>query len=376
MKAFVAIDSFKGCLSSREACVAARLGLLDAGVAGEDITCLPLSDGGEGFCDTVARYAGGEAVTVRCQGPEGLVVDARYLLAEGTAYIESASVCGYGQVTEGRRDPRLNSSYGLGLLISHAARSGVERIVVGLGGTCTCDGGAGMLQALGAKFFEGNTLLDDGMPLLYHRISSVDLSSVQSLPCRLEAWADTSAPFFGEDGAVRVFGAQKGISLADIPVADDWMRRLFSFYSASADVSLSGTGAAGGIGGALAAVLGAEIKSGAGMMVLLSGLEDSLRSCGDDKVLVLTGEGRYDSQTATGKLPHMVAETARKACPEAVRICLAGQVNAAANGIFNHVLQVTPLDMEMKKAMDPVTASHNIRNSLLSLITSLLQEGA
>lgn len=376
MKAFVAIDSFKGCLSSKDACGAARLGLMDAGVAGEDIECLPLSDGGEGFCDAVARHAGGELVTVRCKGPEGQALDARYLLAEGTAYIESASVCGYGQVTDGRRDPRLYSSYGLGLLISHAARSGVERIVVGLGGTCTCDGGAGMLQALGIKFFEGNTLLNDGEPLLYRRISSVNLSSVQPLPCRLEAWADTSAPFFGEGGAVRVYGAQKGIAMADIPAADEWMHHLFSLYSKSTDVSLSGTGAAGGIGGALAVVLGAEIKSGAGMMVRLSGLEDRLRSCGDDKVFVLTGEGRYDSQTATGKLPCIVAQTARKACPGAVRICLAGQVNAASNGEFDHVLQVSPLNMEMKKAMDPAIALHNIRNSVFSLITSLLKEGA
>lgn len=372
MKVFVAIDSFKGSLGSEAACEAARLGLQDAGVAGEDIICLPLSDGGEGFCNAVMRYAGGERVFVRCLGPDGEPLIAKYLVSRGVAYIESASVCGYGLVSDDRRDPRLSSSYGLGQLICHAAMSDIKGIVVGLGGTCTCDGGAGMLQALGAKFFDGNVLLNDGEPLIYHRISDVDLSSMLVLPCPLEAWADTTAAFCGETGAVRVFGAQKGISIKDAPAADEWMRHLYSLYSESADISLAGAGAAGGIGGALAVVMGAVIRSGAVMMAVLSGLEDRLRTCRDDDVFVLTGEGCYDSQTATGKLPYIVAETAQKARPDAVRICLAGKVTAASNGFFNHVLQVTPLDMEMKKAMDPAIASHNIRNSVFSLIASFL----
>lgn len=379
MKAFIAIDSFKGCLGSAVACEAARLGLMDAGMSAGDIVCLPLSDGGEGFCDAVMRYAGGELVTVGCQGPDGRGLVARYVVSGGTAYIESASVCGYGQVPDGKRDPRHTSSFGLGALIRHAASSGVSRVVVGLGGTCTCDGGAGMLQALGAKFFDDNVLLADGTPLLDQRISSVDFSSMPALPCRVEAWADTSASFFGEGGAVRVFGAQKGIAPADMQAADDWMCRLFALYASAAPARRqacpAGAGAAGGIGGALAVVLGAGILSGARMMVSLSGLEDKLLSCSDDDVTVITGEGRYDSQTATGKLPFMVADTARKACPRASLVCLAGQVAASSEGCFHHVIQVTPQGMETKKAMDPATASGNIRHSAYTLIASLLKEG-
>ena len=367
MKAFVAIDSFKGCLSTFEANAAARHGLRECGVAPDDITLFPVSDGGEGFCDVVSSYLDCfdrfEAVV---RGPAGNLVRAGYVISGETAYIESASACGYTQVRPSERSPLRTSSFGLGQVISDALRRGARKIVVGMGGTATCDGGVGLLQALGVRFFSDGNLLADGAPAMLVPIDRMDARSLEGRDIVIEAWSDTRASFCGESGAVRVFGAQKGVTQEMSDDADAWMMSLASLYGLDGQ-TVEGAGAAGGIGGAMFSLLGAELCSGAEKILELSGLVDKLVSSASDTILVLTGEGKLDHQTLTGKLPAVVASAAaqiRNAVFDMKIICLAGKVDSDGTGPFDAVIQITPECIPLDVALRPDVASDNIISAL------------
>ena len=350
MKAVVAIDSFKGSLSTFEAGEAAAKALALSGFAPQDIRVLPMSDGGEGFCKVVGSYIDAGTVALNVRGPLGGEVRAEYLLAGTDAYIESASACGYTIVPKERLNPLEATSFGLGELIRDAAGRGARRIVVGMGGTCTVDAGIGMLQALGASFtLADGTTLPEGEPALMKEILSMDTSAIDLGGAAVEAWSDTEVPL---TGAVRVFGRQKGLSEEMLGPADAWMSRIAALFG---DNAVAGGGAAGGIGAALAAVLGAWICSGADGVIALSGLADN---GGAD--LLITGEGRLDSQTLTGKLPARVAAAGRRSGCRRI-LCLAGSVALAGPGCFDDTLQITPdgmpLDAAMKNAAALLTAA-------------------
>ena len=368
MKVLVLIDSFKGCLSSVQAGEAARAGLLDAGLRPEDIQVFPVSDGGEGFCAAVAAaLPQAREVRVRACGPLGDPLETAYLIADSdgvrTAFLESASVCGYGLVPADRRNPLHTTSFGLGLLLREAAAAGAQRIVVGLGGTATCDGGAGMLQALGMRFLDASGVpYAPGTPLLLKDIAALDAAGFRLPGVPVEGWSDTEAVFCGPAGAVRIFGAQKGLPAELAADADAWMARLAGLYESCGIAgarSVAGAGAAGGIGGALAALAGAPLRSGAAALLRLAGLDDALAAAD----LVLTGEGRFDAQTATGKLPARVLTAAHRSGAAPCVVCLAGSVDAAAvpGSGFDAVIPVTPPDMPLTEALRPETAAALLR---------------
>ena len=364
MKAFVAIDSFKGCISSFEAGGAARDALLECGLTDSDIRLFPVSDGGEGFCSVVSCYLkNASSRSVWVHGPSGDMIEASYLLSEEkTAYLESASACGYTLVPDSMRTPRRTSSFGLGEMMADALAQGAGRIVVGLGGSATCDGGVGMLQALGCRFFSGGELLPDGAPAMFMPLTRMDKSGLKTAGCSFEGWADTLAAFTGESGAVKMYGRQKGLLTEEMDEAERWMASLAQLYGL--DEGSEAAGAAGGLGGALKAVLGAGMYSGAEMICSLSGLAGEILACGGEKPLLITGEGRYDSQTLTGKLPFVVAQNA----PGARKICLAGQVAADLYGPFDQVLQITPEGMPLDTAMRKDVAVRNLMNSIKSIL--------
>lgn len=389
MKAALAFDSFKGCLSSREAALAARSGLMDAGMAGDDILCYTMSDGGEGFCEAVSSYLDGSMVQALVHSPLGDEVTAEYFLtADGTAYIESASACGYTLVPKDRRNPFATSSYGLGELIQDAAAKGASKIVVGLGGTSTCDAGVGMLQALGVKFFVENSddgILPDGTPALLSEIIGIDARSLCGWSIPMEAWVDTEAGFCGNDGAVRMFGRQKGLSDELIPSADNWMFRMDLMYRKFVRGlfrkrlwNRSGCGAAGGIGGALYAMLKAQIKSGAEEVIAMSGLRDRLLDFADPIDLVLTGEGNFDIQTMSGKLPFIVADAVaeigsaklfnRKARTHTRLVCLCGRTEILQAEGFEDIRGITPAGTSEADALDPVQAAARLRKAAAELL--------
>ena len=379
MKAFVAIDSFKGSLSTIEAGEAVRETLLGAGYATDDVKVFPVSDGGEGFVEVISSYLKGEWRTVEVNGPLGNDISASYYIAEHegirTAYIESASVCGYTLVDRNHLDAKKTSSFGLGQMIADADKRGVRRIVVGLGGTCTMDAGVGMLQALGAKFIlKDESILPDKAPALFSGIYRMDLSGFHKPEAEIEVWSDTGATMYGRTGASMLYGKQKGLSENEIPRADGWMGAMALIYPGRIRRK-EGYGAAGGIGAALATVLGAKMCYGAEEIIGLSLLRENLQAYLPQ--LLITGEGKFDIQTLTGKLPVWVSAAGlecrknnKSLLPKIV--CLAGKVEWTKTKKFDEIIQITPDGMPLEKALKKETAVNNLKAAIKTrLVTAL-----
>ena len=312
MKIVCAFDSYKGSLSALEACTAAGEGLARLSPAPAVIAC-PLSDGGEGFAEAMRRAGGGTAAMVPVSGPRFAPVEAQLVFLDhgATAVVESAQACGLTLLPADRRDPRMTTSSGVGELLHAALAAGVRRIVVGLGGSATNDGGLGMLAALGWRFLDA-----DGHPLPPVGASLASVWAIErgELPAGVEivAACDVNNPLTGPRGATAVYGPQKGATAAMVAELDAGMAR-YARVSARAlgrDWSEQpGAGAAGGLGFALLAYLGATFRPGAELAIELSRLDEHLR--GAD--FCLTGEGCTDGQTAHGKLPAVVAAHCRAA---------------------------------------------------------------
>ena len=395
MKAIIAIDSFKGCLTSAEAGKAA----LKAFAEGE-AEVIPVSDGGEGFSTIMTESLGGSFRTVSCHDPLGRSVNARYGIVGRTAIIETAAASGLGLLRKEELNPLLATSYGTGELISDALEYGCEKIWLGLGGSATSDGGTGMLQALGYRFLpeDSGSVVYGNIPRrilkedssVYESISSdlgniprvilkniygMDSSSRSKLldSCRITGFYDVSVPFCGPGGAARMFAPQKGADPEMVESLDAWLTMLcgvYSKYSGKHVLNIPGAGAAGGIGGALGGVPGASMVQGIQKVLDISGLDSKLESCD----IVITGEGRADAQTLRGKVPVGVLEYVRAHSVPVHRpkvILIAGQVSdrqQILNAGFDAVLQITPEGMPLSEALDPVTASTNITQSMQSYL--------
>ena len=317
MKAVVAIDSFKGCLTSLEAGQAAKEGILrvypDAQVA-----LLPLADGGEGTVETLTGGMGGAVQRIRVTGPLGSPVECEYGIVQDengsrTAVIEMAQAAGLTLVPEERRDPLLATTYGVGEVIRDAMERQCRRFLVGIGGSATNDGGIGMLQALGFEFLDRA-----GNPVSRGARGLKDLAEIRTenaLPelrdCTFRVACDVTNPLCGAEGSSAVYGPQKGAAADTIEQMDRWLRayaELTARVFPHASPDFPGAGAAGGMGFAFRSYLGADLAPGAGIVLEETGFERELASAD----LVITGEGRLDGQTAMGKAPIGAARLAKR----------------------------------------------------------------
>lgn len=307
MKVVIAMDSFKGSLTSLEAGNAVSKGILRV-CPEASVKVFPLADGGEGTIDTIAPFISGVTVTVNATGPLGKTIESSYILdASGeTAYIEMAKVCGLTLLTPEERDPFKTTTYGVGELIKDAALKGAKSIVLCIGGSATNDGGAGMLQALGARLTDKDghdiPLGAEGLKELY----SADLEGLFGRGLSITVASDVTNPLCGPDGASFVYGPQKGASPEACRQLDGWLSDyagILGFASGE-----PGTGAAGGISFALKNCLGARIMSGAELVMEITGIEREISVCN----IVITGEGRMDSQTVNGKAPYKILHTGLK----------------------------------------------------------------
>ena len=321
----LAFDSFKGSLTAPQACRAAAEGVARAGC--DPIEC-PLSDGGEGFVESVCLAAGGSIERFEVTGPlfGPVSADVGFLDSVGAAIVEAAQVCGLGLVPEALRSPLRTTSRGLGELLSLLAPR-VERVIVGLGGTATNDGGMGMLSALGWRFLDsqGGELLPMGGSLI--EIQRIE-PGIRLRGLRIVAACDVDNPLFGPRGAAYVYAPQKGASGAEVELLDQGLRRLADLIS-PAEALEPAAGAAGGLGYALKACLGARIASGAEFAIGAADLRSRLR----DAALCITGEGRTDSQTVSGKLPLRVARECVKA--QVPCVCLSGSLGPGWEGLLS-----------------------------------------
>jgi glycerate kinase len=332
----VAPDKFKGSLSATDVTVRVAAGLTLAGFGGE-IVPVPVADGGDGTV-AAAVSAGYRRVDVRVRGPVGEAVTASVALLDGTAVIEAAQACGLTLLPPGELAPLTASSHGVGELILAATAMGAKRIVLGVGGVATTDGGAGLLQALGAELADesGRPLAAGGAAL--NRLAALDLSGLRE-ESGVEFWlaSDVDNPLLGPSGAAAVYGPQKGASGDDVRVLEAGLTRWAEIAEAAGPgpgsgpgagrpspprmADQPGAGAAGGLGFAALRFLGARMRPGIELLLELSSFDERL----DGARLVITGEGSLDAQTLHGKAPVGVARAAAAHTPPVPVVAVAGR---------------------------------------------------
>jgi glycerate kinase len=312
MNILIAPDKFKGSLTALQVAGAIEAGMRE--VFPEAVyRKLPVADGGEGTVRALADALGGELAEVRVTGPLGDPVDAHYGRCGDLAVVEMAAASGLALMPEARRDPLAATTYGTGELIRHALDRGARRLVLGVGGSATNDGGAGMLQALGARLLDarGRDLARGGAALV--QLERIDLSGLDPrlAACEVQVAVDVDNPLLGPRGASTVFGPQKGATPDMVRQLEASLQRYAEVVARDrqADIArMPGGGAGGGIAAAMAVFLHGRLRPGIEIVADIVGLEQAVR----DADLVVTGEGRIDGQSAGGKAPVGVARIARR----------------------------------------------------------------
>ena len=342
-KVIVAIDSFKGCLTSAEANQAASEGILDK-MPDAKVVQVPVSDGGEGFLEAFQAAMGGEIVEVNVKDPLMRPIVAQYLIQGDTAVIEIAKASGLTLLSPEERNPMVATSYGTGQLVVDAVQRGCKHIIIGLGGSATSDCGIGMLEAIdNAKLTIDNDV-------------------------RFTIATDVTNPLCGEQGAAFVFAPQKGATHDDVLALDARAKR---FAEASAKhlgrdcQNMPGAGAAGGLGYAFLQYMNADCRSGIDLLLDTIHFDDLLQ----DADLVITGEGSADRQTLMGKLPFGILQRAQR--HHVPVMLIAGRIadeQLFLDAGFSRVACINPPDLPLEIALQPATAKENISRMVRRLL--------
>jgi glycerate 2-kinase len=336
MKFLLAPDSFKESMSAKKAALAMEKGIR-AVFPDAECVIVPMADGGEGTVESLVSMTNGEMVKVEVIGPLGVKVQAEYgLLGEGqTAVIEMASASGLELIKLEDRNPLVTTTFGTGELIKDALDKGVSRILIGIGGSATNDGGAGMLQALGVSFKDkyGQELPFGGGAL--NQLASIDVSGLDKRieNVHIDVACDVTNPLTGENGASAIFGPQKGATPDVVKLLDENLAHYAEVIKQELGKDIAhteGAGAAGGLGTGLMAFLNAHLKKGVDLVIEYTGLED--RMIGAD--YVFTGEGSIDGQTLFGKTPFGVASIAKKYSIPV--IAFAGRIGKGVEPLYEH----------------------------------------
>ncbi|TQQ43299.1 glycerate kinase [Vibrio cholerae] len=323
MKVVIAPDSFKESLTAKQVCDAIQAGLARVWHDAKFVA-IPVADGGEGTVQSLVDATQGRLVEVKVMGPQGKRVEAFYgMLGDNqTAVIEMAAASGLHHVPVAQRDPKLTTSFGTGELIRHALDQGVTKLIIGLGGSATNDGGVGMLAALGARFTNADgdpiQLTGGGLRELTH-INLQDFDP-RLQHCDILVACDVNNPLCGDKGASAVFGPQKGATPEDVQLLDGALRQfglLTEKVTGKMVLESAGAGAAGGMGAALLAYTQARLRPGIEIVLETVQLAHQV----SDADLVITGEGRIDSQTVHGKTPMGVAKVAKRFDVPVLALC-------------------------------------------------------
>ena len=338
MKIVIAPDSYKESLSALEVASAIEAGFREI-FPEADYVKIPVADGGEGTVEAMVAATQGNIVRLTATGPLGKPVDAFYGLSgdERTAFIEMAAASGLELVPAAQRDPLITTSFGTGELIKDALDRGVDHVIIGIGGSATNDGGSGMMQALGAHLLD-----DQGQQIAYGggalpQLARIDIAQLDPRikQCRFEVACDVSNPLTGEKGASAIFGPQKGATPALVQQLDQALEHYAQIIHRDLDIDvlhIDGGGAAGGMGAALHAFCQAELRSGIEIVTEALGLAEQVK----DADLVITGEGRIDSQSINGKVPVGVAKVAKQYHKPVIGI--AGSLTADVGVVHQHGL--------------------------------------
>ncbi|ACS84656.1 glycerate kinase [Musicola paradisiaca] len=373
MKIVIAPDSYKESLSAQEVATQIEAGFREVFPEASYVK-LPVADGGEGTVEAMVAATRGKIVRVNVTGPLGDEIEAFFGLSgdEQTAFIEMAAASGLELVPPYQRNPLLTTSYGTGELIRCALDHGVRHCIIGIGGSATNDGGAGMVQALGARLLD-----DQQQPLGFGgaelaRLAHIDLSALDSRirQCRFEVACDVTNPLTGEQGASAVFGPQKGATRDMVAQLDQALQHYAGVIRRQLDMDVEhvpGAGAAGGMGAALQAFCGAELRRGIEIVTEALGLDALVQ----DASLVITGEGRIDSQTIHGKVPIGVARVAKRYNKPVIGI--AGSLSADVGIVHEHgldaVFSVLYNICSLEEALD--NAADNVRMAARNIAATL-----
>lgn len=362
MKIVIAPDSYKESLSALDVATAIEQGFREVYPDAEYVK-LPVADGGEGTVEAMVAATQGCRIEVTVTGPLGEPVEAFYGLSgdEQCAFIEMAAASGLESVPTAQRNPLLTTSWGTGELIRHALDAGVTQIIIGIGGSATNDGGAGMVQALGAKLLtKDNQQIAPGGGAL-DSLARIDVSKLDKrlVGCRIDVACDVTNPLTGPHGATAVFGPQKGATAEMIARLDQALAHFAEIIHRDLDLdvlTLEGGGAAGGMGAGLYAFCGAKLRPGIEIVTDALHLADIVA----DADLVITGEGRIDSQTIHGKVPVGVARVAKRYNLPVIGI--AGSLTAdvgvvhqhGLDAVFSVIYSICTLDEALENAAENV----------------------
>ncbi len=381
MKIVIAPDSYKESLSATEVAQAIEKGFREIFPDAQYVS-VPVADGGEGTVEAMIAATNGTVHTARVTDPLGKHVEACWgMSGDGkTAFIEMAAASGLALVPPELRNPLITTSRGTGELILHALEQGATTIIIGIGGSATNDGGAGMVQALGAKLTDANgTEIGYGGGSLIS-LNGIDISGLDPRlqHCTLRVACDVTNPLIGEQGASRIFGPQKGATEAMIVELDRNLSHFADVIKKSLRVDVKnvpGSGAAGGMGAALMAFLGAELRSGIEIVTQALNLEEHIHDC----TLVVTGEGRIDSQSIHGKVPVGVAHVAKKYHKPVIGIAgsLTSDVGVVhqygIDAVFSVLTSIGTLEEAFRGAFDNIYRAS--RNIAATLQVGMLTEG-
>jgi len=365
MKIVIAPDSFKESLTALRVCEALEKGI-KTHFPNAEISKVPMADGGEGTVQSLVDATDGEIIQTKVTGPLGKEVEAFYgILGDGnTAVIEMAAASGLHHVSMDERNPLITTTRGTGELILKALDHKVKYIIIGIGGSATNDGGAGMAKALGAKLLDANgaEIKEGGGSL--DQLTAIDLTNLDSrlAEVKVEVACDVDNLLTGKTGATAVFGPQKGATPDMVKQLDRNLAHYAAVIEKEMDIHIQnvpGAGAAGGLGGGLLAFLSAELKPGVDIVIKATELENYIK----DADLVITGEGRIDGQTIYGKTPIGVAKTAKKHSVPVIAI--AGSIGAGSEAVYEHgisaLFSVVPGAVDLSEALEK--ADENIERT-------------
>ena len=371
MKVIIAIDSFKGSLTSIEAGETVKEEILKLHPDWQ-ADLIPIADGGEGMLSVMLNAVGGKIQSLTAHNPCMELIPTEYGISTdgSTAFIEMASISGLPLIREEQRNPMRTTTYGTGELIRNALEKGCTHFIIGIGGSATNDAGIGMLQALGFRFLDADgNILGQGGEIL-EKVAHICTQEIHpSLKnAHFIVACDVQNPFYGPFGAAHVYARQKGADDQMIMELDEGMRhfaRVIQTTTGKDIAHVAGSGAAGGLGGGMMAFLDAELKSGADLLLDLCHFEDKIQ----DADLIITGEGRMDRQSLMGKIPGRILQAGQ--FQKIPVIGIAGMVEdekLLKEAGFQNIYATKPKDMSIVEAMKKKVAIKNIKSVIQSVM--------
>ena len=375
MKVVIAPDSYKGSLTAMEVANSIEEGIIKYN-KNIEVVKVPMADGGEGTVQALVDATGGKIINLKVCDPLLREIDSFYgILGDGkTAIIEMAAASGLNLLHKNELNPLITSTYGTGQILNDAIEKGCRKIIVGLGGSATNDGGAGMLRALGIRFLnkDGRDIPEGGGVLKnLYKIDKKNFNT-EILKCEIIVACDVDNTLCGINGATNVFGPQKGASEDDIRILDEGLSEYSKIIKREFGVdvlNVSGSGAAGGTGAAFL-VIGAKLESGVDIVIRETNLVEALK----DSDILFTGEGRIDFQTKFGKAPYGVAKEAEKIGLPVIAIC--GEIGEGYDELYNHgftsIFSIVNKPMTLE---DSIKDSKKLINDVSERVIRLICEG-